>query len=216
MWTVKHCERFFYYHYHRRSLLKGMGGTCVAAVKGVTYNNLIWLGMLWGKGPGAYKRGLFGQSWGCHGAEWMGRLHDVACKKLEEELFGPYDVLNLLIGEKNARKFCRKERINLLCRPPTTTRVADSRFDGPRYLDSSGIRMLSPPSSLCRADSGCIDLMTEFRGGVLHSGGFYFRGPSRIAGPDIRGGTCFVSPLGHDPCFGQMEVENEARMYRLI
>jgi hypothetical protein len=93
-------------------------------VKGVTYNNLIRLGILWGKGPGAYERGLFGQSWGCQAPERMAYLHGTICKKLKEDPFGPFDVLNILMGDKNAREFCRKDRLGFTCRPRSSTSIA--------------------------------------------------------------------------------------------
>jgi hypothetical protein len=86
--------------------------TISLAVKGVTYNNLIRLGVVWGKGQGAYDRGSFGQSWGCHPPERMEELHKTICEKVGQQPFGPFDVLCVLIGEKNGRKFCK----NYACR----------------------------------------------------------------------------------------------------
>jgi len=86
-------------------------------VKGVTYNNLIRLGIVWGKGPGAYEKGVFGQSWGCHSEEVIQELYSGICKKLEELPFGPFDTLTLLIGDKNARAFCSRDRLNHTTRP---------------------------------------------------------------------------------------------------
>ena len=87
------------------------------AVKGVTYNNLIRLGVLWGKGQGAYKRGVFEQSWGCHPPQRIRVLHKTICEKLRQKLFEPFDVLSILIGDKNARKFCMDSLKKYLCRP---------------------------------------------------------------------------------------------------
>jgi hypothetical protein len=93
-------------------------------MKGVTYNNLIRLGVLWGKGPGAYDRGMFGQSWGCHPPEHILLLYNTLCKKLKEQPYGPFDSLCLLIGDKNAREFCGRDRLNYTSRPPSLPRSA--------------------------------------------------------------------------------------------
>lgn len=116
-WTAKHSE---YFKITIGWELTDMG---ISAVKGVTYNNLIRLGMAWGKGTGAYEKGTFNQTWGCLTEEEIRVLYKAVCDKLEEVPFGPFDTLTLLIGEKNARLFCRKDRLDHPCRPATVGRV---------------------------------------------------------------------------------------------
>jgi hypothetical protein len=94
------------------------------AVKGVTYHNLIRLGVLWGKGPGVYKKGAFGQSWGCLSMEEIRELHEKLCEKLKDCPFSPFDALTLLIGEKNAREFSGRDRLNLTTRALRTPSIA--------------------------------------------------------------------------------------------
>jgi hypothetical protein len=88
-------------------------------VKGVTYPALIRVGMMWGRGTGAFEKGMFGKDWGTHSAVQYERMYKSLRTKLKQPDFGPYDVLNLLIGEKNARVFSRRDRLNLATRPPT-------------------------------------------------------------------------------------------------
>jgi len=91
------------------------------AAKGVTYTNLIRLRLLWGDGTGAYDKGRFQASWGCHGDEYIGRLYErlrkILGKNAKENPYVPFDALSLLIGDKNARAFC-KNKLGLSYRPP--------------------------------------------------------------------------------------------------
>jgi hypothetical protein len=113
-WTKKHGQlfkrfstsRFSFYLFH------------VLAMKGVTYNVLIRLGILWGKGAGAYDRGIFKQSWGLHSRNHMVEVYNTLREKLGNQPYGPFDTLSLLIRDKNARTFCSKDRLNHVCRPP--------------------------------------------------------------------------------------------------
>ena len=89
------------------------------------YNNLIRLGVLWGKGQGVYERGVFGQSWGCHPPQRIRALYKTICEKLRQEPFGPFNVLSILIGDKNAWKFCMDSPEKYLCRPQEPIMVDD-------------------------------------------------------------------------------------------
>jgi hypothetical protein len=92
-------------------------------VKSISYGTLIRIGILWGKGVGGYEKGKFGDGWGCHSEEYIRRMHDMVVKKLsgsEDDrkcIFGPFDALSVLIGERNAREFCR-ESLGVSARPP--------------------------------------------------------------------------------------------------
>ena len=77
----------------------------VLAVKGVSYTTLIRLGVLWGKGPGAFEKGIFGVHWGCHPPEHVKILYDDIAAAFKRQPQGPFDALKILIGEKNARTF---------------------------------------------------------------------------------------------------------------
>lgn len=80
------------------------------AVKGVTYNTLIRLGLLWGIGTGAYDKGTFGKHWGCHHPKLLFSLYNNLKRKLrsyENNPFSSFDVLTLLMGERNAFVFCK-------------------------------------------------------------------------------------------------------------
>jgi hypothetical protein len=83
------------------------------AVKGITYTTLIRVGMLWGQGSGAYEKGTFGRNWGCHSPKEIQILYDVLREKLDSTPFGAFDSLALLIGDKNARKFCARLKLNI-------------------------------------------------------------------------------------------------------
>jgi len=79
------------------------------AAKGITYPNLIRLGVLWGKGTGAFEKGIFGQAWGCHPPHHIDLLYSTLVSKLDrKDAFVPFDALSVLIGEKNADLFCRR------------------------------------------------------------------------------------------------------------
>lgn len=87
------------------------------AVKGVTYTLLIRLGIVWGKGTGAYENGTFGTAWGCYPTEYFRNTHTRLCVKLKSESpYGPFDALSIIIGPKNASKFCGAK--NFSYRPP--------------------------------------------------------------------------------------------------
>lgn len=112
-WTKKHCKSFLYlfFPFYISFLL---------AIKGVTYTNLIRLGMFWGQGSGAYDKGTFNQDWGCHSPEIILHLYKTLCARMVDGPFGPFDSLTLLIGDKNARKFCDKNNLNCPLRPSTS------------------------------------------------------------------------------------------------
>ena len=59
-WTTKYCM------FATCLLVHSVDLFCVAAAKGISIITLLHLGMFWGKGPGAYERGIFDQHWGCH------------------------------------------------------------------------------------------------------------------------------------------------------
>lgn len=83
----------------------------------MSYTTLIRLGILWGKGPGAYEKGTFGLHWGCHPGHFIDALHSSVVQKLKERPFGPFDALTLLMGSKNAHFVC--QRYELSCRSST-------------------------------------------------------------------------------------------------
>jgi len=93
------------------------------AAKSITYPTLIRLGILWGKGPGAYEKGKFDQAWGCHSEQYIKHMHDTFVQKLtgsngnSKSIFAPFDALSLLIGDKNARFFCQRH-LGISARPP--------------------------------------------------------------------------------------------------
>lgn len=93
------------------------------AVKSISYPTLIRIGILWGIGPGAYEKGKFGETWGCHSPQYIRNMHDTLIQKLTgsdddtKSIFAPFDTLSLLIGDKNARIFCQ-ESIGISARPP--------------------------------------------------------------------------------------------------
>lgn len=78
------------------------------AVKGVSATTLIRLGILWGRGPGAYDKGTFNVHWGCHPPHYIEALHDSLLRALKypKDPYGPYDALSILIGPLNAHAFC--------------------------------------------------------------------------------------------------------------
>jgi hypothetical protein len=78
------------------------------AVKGITYSLLIRLNVLWGVGPGACDKGTFGKNWGCHSTKDAHAIYDNLVYLLDsDDPFAPFDTLTFLIGEKNARYFCK-------------------------------------------------------------------------------------------------------------
>ncbi|KAI0281316.1 hypothetical protein BC826DRAFT_974771 [Russula brevipes] len=79
---------------------RGLGDawTSKHSVKGISYTALICLGILWGTGPGAYEKGIFGTDWGCHPPEFICHLHTSIVDKLSTIPFGPFNALTLLIG----------------------------------------------------------------------------------------------------------------------
>jgi hypothetical protein len=83
------------------------------AAKGISYTTLIRLGVVWGKGKGAYDKGMFGKTWGCHSPNEIKFLYDAFRKRLNTPPFGPFDALTLLIGDKNARIFCMDNRLHV-------------------------------------------------------------------------------------------------------
>jgi hypothetical protein len=87
--------------------------------KGVCYSTLIRIGILWGVGKGAYKKGKFGMHWGLHSRKGCEAIYKALRAKLASGTFGPYDALDLLIGERNARVFCLLKRNDFSVRPPT-------------------------------------------------------------------------------------------------
>jgi hypothetical protein len=90
------------------------------ALKGVTYGNLIRLGLFWGKGAAAHDKGAFGSGWGCYPKNDIQNLHTTLLKALKGEDFGPFDSLSLLIGDRNARIICLNHLTNCFVRPPPT------------------------------------------------------------------------------------------------
>lgn len=79
--------------------------------------NLIRLGILWGKGKGAYDRGYFEKDWGCLSNQTILDIYTSLCQKLKQLPYGPFDALSLLIGDRNARIFCNKNS-DCTIRPP--------------------------------------------------------------------------------------------------
>ena len=78
----------------------------VLAVKGVSYTTLIRLGVLWGKGPGAFEKGTFDVHWGCHPPDHLQKLYDDVVAAFKRQPLGPSHALSILIGQGNARTFC--------------------------------------------------------------------------------------------------------------
>jgi hypothetical protein len=116
-WTKKHCMCFaFILHIW---VLIGFSHCFFLAVKGISHTTLIRLGVLWGKGTGAFEKGTFGIHWGCHSDRYIDALLDSLLKALRVpgSPFGPYDALAILIGDQNARFFCR-DHLGFSCRPP--------------------------------------------------------------------------------------------------
>jgi hypothetical protein len=74
---------------------------------------------MWGEGSGAYEKGTFGSTWGCQSDNYIRKLYRALCEKLRQDDFCAFDSLSLLIGERNARVFCR-DHIGEACRPRTT------------------------------------------------------------------------------------------------
>ena len=80
---------------------------------------------MWGEGTGAYEKGTFGKSWGCYPVQHLRNLYKRLCRKLKsDDPFGPFDAISVLIGEENARLFCR-EKINLCWRPPSIVKEVE-------------------------------------------------------------------------------------------
>ena len=90
------------------------------APKSVCYTTLIHLGILWGKGPGAYEKGVFGVAWGPHSSQYIDNLYTSLVEKFKEKPFGPFDAFSILIGDANTRVFCLNT-LGLLFRPPLST-----------------------------------------------------------------------------------------------
>ena len=104
-------------------------------VKGITYTLLIRLKIIWGKGAGAYNKGSFGQSWGCHKLSHLSGIYRRLKTKLAANSpYAPFDSLSILIGDRNAAIFCR-EKLSFHCRPsPIPVRSGDSDSD-PMEID---------------------------------------------------------------------------------
>lgn len=85
------------------------------AVKGLSYTTFIRLGVIWGCGKGAFDKGMFGRSWGCHDDAHIESMYTTLVSKLEEQPLGPFDALSFLIGQPNALVFAK--RLNLITRP---------------------------------------------------------------------------------------------------
>jgi hypothetical protein len=81
---------------------------------------------LWGKGQKAYDKGRFNTDWGCHSPQEIEILYNALREKLNSSPpFDAFDSLTLLIGERNARIFCRESRHAYQVRPeivPTVMR----------------------------------------------------------------------------------------------
>jgi hypothetical protein len=105
------------------------------AVKGISFTLLVRLGIVWGKGVGAYDKGIFGQSWGCHDDSYIFRMHSTLCSKLaSDDPFAPYDSLCFLLGEKNAYFFCKRKK-SFTCRPSSFAISGDRSQDADKDLD---------------------------------------------------------------------------------
>ena len=76
------------------------------AVKGISYTTLIRLGVLWGKGVGAFEKGTFDIHWGCHPLDHVAKLYNDIIAAFKRQPDGPSEALSILIGKKNARTFC--------------------------------------------------------------------------------------------------------------
>jgi hypothetical protein len=85
----------------------------------VSYTTLIRLGVLSGKGTGAFEKGMFGDGWDCHSSQYIDSLYSSLLEKLREKPFGPFDALSILIGDNNARFFCQ-DHLSLIARPRLT------------------------------------------------------------------------------------------------
>ena len=124
-WTKKYCEFIF---------LPSVGFSLSLipafthpAVKGVTYTLLIRLGIVWGKGRGAYEKGTFGTGWGCYPTEYLRNIHTRLCGKLKSNnAYSPFDVLSILIGPKNAGEFCAAKSFS--CRPPAPPDPSNTEY----------------------------------------------------------------------------------------
>ena len=73
--------------------------------------------MMWGLCSGAYEKGKFGTTWGCHTSVYMNILYENIVAALRRELHGPLEGLAMLIGKLNACHFCENHR--LACVSPT-------------------------------------------------------------------------------------------------
>jgi hypothetical protein len=118
-WTKKYCALHFYLY----SIILSPYPLLRTALKSITYPTLIRIGILWGVGPGAYEKGIFGESWGLHSEKYIKRMYDTLIQKLTgseddaKSIFAPFDALTLLIGDRNARFFCRQD-MGISARPP--------------------------------------------------------------------------------------------------
>jgi hypothetical protein len=74
--------------------------------------------MLWGEGSGAIEKGTFGSGWGRHKSGFIRHMYKSLCRKLSDKnnQFAPFDILSFLIGDSNARIFCR-DRLRHYYRP---------------------------------------------------------------------------------------------------
>ena len=114
-WTKKHCMCCVFVL--RIWVLIVFLDCLFLAVKGISHTTLIRLGLLWGKGTGAFEKGTFGVHWGCHSGRYIDALLNSLLNALPESPFGPYDALAILIGDGNARYFCR-DHLGFSYRPP--------------------------------------------------------------------------------------------------
>ena len=120
-WTTKYSMFPFYlFHFCISSYLLP---SFQIAAKSISYSTLIRIGVLWGIGPGAYEKGKFGDTWGCHSSQYIKKMYDALIQKLSGSndnvklIFAPFDALSLLIGDKNSRLFCQQD-LGISARPP--------------------------------------------------------------------------------------------------
>src|SRR5260221_12919784 len=114
------CFHFIFFHFCISSYLLP---SFQIAAKSISYSTLIRIGVLWGIGPGAYEKGKFGDTWGCHSSQYIKKMYDALIQKLSGSnddvklIFAPFDALSLLIGDKNSRLFCQQD-LGISARPP--------------------------------------------------------------------------------------------------
>ncbi|KAH9028468.1 hypothetical protein EDB83DRAFT_2678647 [Lactarius deliciosus] len=87
-------------------------------VKGVSYINLIRLGVVWGS-PESYKnKGGFGTQWGLFDEPHIrGRYTELSRRLRSPDVFGSFDAVSYLVGDANARLLCPTV-IGVSVRPP--------------------------------------------------------------------------------------------------